>query len=56
MVNQFYLYMFACRMSDRGGEVDQRLQPGSEVHHPHSGTKIQSKVPDGGGEFTVQLL
>lgn len=48
--------MFVCRMSDRGGEADQRLQPGGEVHHPHGGTKIQSQVQDGGGELAVQLL
>lgn len=48
--------MFVCRMSDRGGKADQRLQPGSEVHHPHGGTQIQSQVQDGGGELAVQLL
>ena len=48
--------MFLCRMSDRGGEADQRLQPGSEVHRPHGGTKVQSKVQDGSGELAVQLL
>lgn len=47
---------FSCRMSDRGGEADQRLQPSSEVHHPHGGTKIQIQVQDGGGELVVQLL
>lgn len=45
-----------CRMSDGGGEVDQRFQPGSEVHHPHGGTEIQEQVQDGGGELAVQLL
>lgn len=51
-----YLESSLCRMSYGGGQVDQRLQPCSEVHHPHSGTKIQEQVPDSSGELTLQLL